>query len=177
MPPLAPKPLRCRDESSASIQNVYIFIVVYFALRQILETVHRSLGSDDEGLVIANDCDTDRAYMLVHQCRRINSPLLMVTTHKGQDFPTILPESRKGGDDGGGAFDRVLCDAPCSGDGTLRKTPNIWAKWSTSSAYSLYPLQLMIAQRGLKLVKEGGILVYSTCSMSPYGTNYFILVW
>lgn len=92
---------------------------------------------------------------------------------QGQDFPTILQESRRSTGNavgtGGGAFDRVLCDAPCSGDGTLRKTPNIWGKWSTSSAYSLYPLQLMIAQRGLKLLKEGGIMVYSTCSMSPYG--------
>lgn len=68
-------------------------------------------------------------------------------------------------------FDRVLCDVPCSGDGTLRKTPNIWAKWGISSAASLYPLQLQIAERGLRLVKYGGILVYSTCSLSPYGES------
>ena len=51
---------------------------------QLLEVVHRSIGSsvDQQGLVVANDSDSDRAYMLVHQCKRINSPLLVVTTHK-----------------------------------------------------------------------------------------------
>lgn len=112
--------------------------------------------------------------MLVHQCRRINSPLLMVTTHKGQEFPTIFPEFAQNSvairsSRASGIFDRVLCDVPCSGDGTLRKQPNIWAKWGISSAASLYPLQLQIAERGIRLVKYGGILVYSTCSMSPYG--------
>jgi multisite-specific tRNA:(cytosine-C5)-methyltransferase len=58
---------------------------------QLLEIVNRSLSGPEEeqGLVVANDSDTDRAYMLVHQCRRINSPLLIVTTHKGQMFPKL----------------------------------------------------------------------------------------
>jgi 16S rRNA C967 or C1407 C5-methylase (RsmB/RsmF family) len=135
-----------------------------------------------------------RAYMLVHQCRRLNSPLLMVTTHKvilsslspsvllisskGQEFPTVISDFNQASPSvpvrasrANGVFDRVLCDVPCSGDGTLRKTPNIWAKWGISSASSLYPLQLQIAERGLRLVKCGGILVYSTCSLSPYGES------
>ena len=62
----------------------------------------------------------------------------------------------------------MLCDVPCSGDGTLRKNPAIWAKWGCSSALSLHPLQLIIAQRGVQLLKTGGLMVYSTCSMSPY---------
>ncbi len=68
-----------------------------------------------------------------------------------------------------GIFDRVLCDVPCSGDGTLRKAPNIWSKWSTHGGYSLHPLQLSIAKRGIQLLKVDGLIVYSTCSMSPYG--------
>ena len=58
-----------------------------------------------------------------------------------------------------------------SGDGTLRKNPAIWSKWNTSSSMTLHPLQLIIAQRGLQLLKEDGLMVYSTCSMSPYGQN------
>lgn len=84
---------------------------------QLLEVVNRSLADEDErrhGLVVANDADTDRAYMLVHQCRRINSPLLVVTTHKGQLFPSTYPQHQK---DGQLLFDRVLCDVPCSGQG------------------------------------------------------------
>jgi len=141
---------------------------------QLLEIVNRSLQYGDDqrqGLVVANDSDTDRAYMLVHQCRRINSPLLIVTTHKGQLFPSLL--STEGTDQQARSashflFDRVLCDVPCSGDGTLRKNPAIWSKWNTSSSMTLHPLQLIIAQRGLQLLKEDGLMVYSTCSMSPY---------
>ena len=58
---------------------------------QLLEIISRSQNDppQDQGLVVANDADTDRAYMLVHQCKRFNSPLLVVTTHKGQSFPTL----------------------------------------------------------------------------------------
>lgn len=138
---------------------------------QLLEIVNRSLSDEDanQGLVVANDADTDRAYMLVHQCRRINSPLLVVTTHKGQNFPTVCQASEVATPKPSPFFDRVLCDVPCSGDGTLRKNPAIWNKWSTSGGMTLHPLQLMIAQRGLQLLQEGGLMVYSTCSMSPYG--------
>jgi 16S rRNA C967 or C1407 C5-methylase (RsmB/RsmF family) len=152
---------------------------------QLLEIVNRSLSLPEEmqGLVVANDADTDRAYMLVHQCRRINSPLLMITTHQGQNFPRIedieVESSNKYNrrlPDTSGIFDRVLCDVPCSGDGTLRKSPNIWEKWTTGSAFQLHPLQLMIAKRGMQLLKTGGLMVYSTCSMSPIGIKYVLLL-
>jgi len=44
---------------------------------------------------------------------------------------------------------------------------------SFSSAFSLHPLQLCIAKRGAQLVESGGLMVYSTCSMSPIGKNLF----
>lgn len=134
---------------------------------QLLEIVNRSLTGDNQdnyGLVVANDADTDRAYMLVHQCRRINSPLLVITTHKGQLFPSMRS---MGAEHRGEFFDRVLCDVPCSGDGTMRKNPMIWGKWCTAQAQSLHALQIMIAERGVQLTKPGGLMVYSTCSMSP----------
>jgi 16S rRNA C967 or C1407 C5-methylase (RsmB/RsmF family) len=138
---------------------------------QLLEIVSQTLNKPDneQGIVVANDADTDRAYMLVHQCRRINSPLLIVTTHKGQSFPRIhnaATNDVKVHKDG--YFDRVLADVPCSGDGTLRKNPMIWGKWATMSSSTLHPLQLIIAQRGFQLLKTNGLLVYSTCSLSPY---------
>jgi tRNA (cytosine34-C5)-methyltransferase len=65
-------------------------------------------------------------------------------------------------------FDRVLCDVPCGGDGTLRKNPTIWNKWSIAISAVIHPLQLTIAKRGIQVLKTGGLMVYSTCSMSPY---------
>ena len=47
----------------------------------------------------------------------------------------------------------MLCDVPCSGDGTMRKNPAIWSKWNTSGGLALHPLQIMIAQRGLQMTK------------------------
>lgn len=35
-------------------------------------------------------------------------------------------------------FDKILCDVPCSGDGTLRKNPDIWTKWNLAQAYNLH---------------------------------------
>lgn len=122
------------------------------------------------GYVIANDLDTSRAYMLVHQLKRIGTLALCVTTHKvlglllprqliyiyivplppnssliawwwvqGQAFPRIGDPSLAGS--GEGHFDRVLCDVPCTGDGTVRKTFNIWRQWHPASGtygYGLY---------------------------------------
>ncbi len=140
---------------------------------QMMEIIQRSLADDEsrQGLIVANDADTDRAYMLVHQTRRVTSPLLLITTHKGQMWPKIRVPSV--GDEPeynprDGYFDRVLADVPCSGDGTMRKNPMIWDKWSTSSGLALHPLQLTIARRGYQVLKPGGLMVYSTCSMSPY---------
>lgn len=120
-------------------------------------------GQEPKGYVVANDSDTSRAYMLVHQCKRINTLALCVTTHKAQCFPN------SGGNwlPGTGPFDRVLCDVPCSGDGTVRKTFNIWRSWVPASGLNLHPLQIQIARRGACLLQVGGLMVYSTCSLNP----------
>lgn len=55
----------------------------------------------------------------------------------------------------------------CSGDGTVRKNPGIWGKWSPADGNGLHSLQLRILLRAMDLLKPGGRLVYSTCSMNP----------
>lgn len=64
-------------------------------------------------------------------------------------------------------FDRVLCDVPCSGDGTARKNVDVLPKWSPASGALLHPLQVQIGMRGLQLLKPGGYMAYSTCSFNP----------
>lgn len=126
--------------------------------------------SDDgrsTGLLIANDTDYKRAGMLVHQVKRLNFPNLIVTQHDASIFPSIEFPSNAGEKRQYLKFDRVLCDVPCSGDGTARKNPNVWQKWTPRDGLGLYNLQLRILFRGLQLLKKGGRLVYSTCSMNP----------
>eukprot|EP00941_MAST-03F_sp_MAST-3F-sp1_P005555 g5555.t1 len=117
------------------------------------------------GCVIANDANSKRAYMLVHQCKRLACPGFVATTHLGQLFPNI--GARLSPRQYGGVFDRVLADVPCSGDGTMRKEPSVLKRWGTSCSLGLHPLQIQIAMKGIRMLKTGGEIVYSTCSMSP----------
>ncbi|KAK6205015.1 S-adenosyl-L-methionine-dependent methyltransferase [Scheffersomyces amazonensis] len=131
---------------------------------QLVEALH---ADDDKqlptGFVIANDSDYKRSHMLVHQVKRLNSPNFMVVNHDATLFPRIklnnASEFLK--------YDRILCDVPCSGDGTMRKNVNVWKDFTVGNALGLHPLQINILNRGLQLLKKGGRLVYSTCSMSP----------
>jgi len=140
---------------------------------QILEFLHRDDAKNNfvppKGMVVANDVNSDRAYMMSHQLKRFSSRNLLLTSHPAQNFPSLTqldtPKASFCGDDS--FFDRILADVPCSGDGTIRKTPEIWDKFDPKNAMILHPVQLMIAQRGLELLKVGGLMVYSTCSLNP----------
>ncbi|WQF80313.1 Putative SAM-dependent methyltransferase RsmB/NOP2-type, RNA (C5-cytosine) methyltransferase [Colletotrichum destructivum] len=121
------------------------------------------------GLLIANDADYKRGHMLVHQLKRLGSPNLLVTNHDATQYPSIKlpsdpatpnkPQYLK--------FDRILADVPCSGDGTLRKNMNLWKDWQPGSALGLHVTQVRILLRALAMLKVGGRVVYSTCSMNP----------
>lgn len=129
---------------------------------QIIEAL--GIDPNDDGLVVANDIDEKRCYMLVHQSGRFGSPKCMVTNHEAQHFPQ--PPF---------LFDRVLADVPCSGDGTLRKNPDLWGKWTTALGMGLHRLQLAIALRGVRLTAVGGRFVYSTCSLNPVEDEAVVL--
>lgn len=124
------------------------------------------------GLLIANDSDYKRAHMLIHQMKRLNSPNLIVTNHDATMYPSIKLPSGSGGEDKPSKskylkFDRILADVPCSGDGTARKNMNVWKLWTPANALGLYVTQLRILLRALQMLKVGGRVVYSTCSLNP----------
>jgi multisite-specific tRNA:(cytosine-C5)-methyltransferase len=126
--------------------------------------------SDDgrsTGLLIANDSDYKRAGMLVHQVKRLNFPNLIVTQHDASIFPSIELPNSTSRQKQYLKYDRILADVPCSGDGTARKNPNVWQKWTPKDGLGLHGLQLRILFRGLQMLKKGGRMVYSTCSMNP----------
>ncbi|RKP10624.1 S-adenosyl-L-methionine-dependent methyltransferase [Thamnocephalis sphaerospora] len=137
---------------------------------QLVEALHANdePGQIPSGLVIANDADSRRSYMLVHQMRRLQSPCLVVTNHEAQHFPNIQFDlGLAPGDRSKLQFDRVLCDVPCSGDGTMRKNAPIWTSWHMGNALGLHTTQVSILMRGCQLLQVGGRIVYSTCSMNP----------
>lgn len=133
---------------------------------QLIEMLHSDIDVPfPEGFVIANDVDNKRCYLLVHQAKRLNSPCIMVVNHDATCIPTLKIDS-----DGKKDilfYDRILCDVPCSGDGTMRKNIDVWKKWTTSNSLHLHGLQLRIAVRGVEQLAVGGRMVYSTCSLNP----------
>lgn len=65
------------------------------------------------------------------------------------------------------AFDKVLVDAPCSGTGTLRRNPEIRWRLTPVDIAKLAEQQKQILRRAVEMVKPGGLLIYSTCSVEP----------
>ncbi|EGV60670.1 tRNA (cytosine-5-)-methyltransferase ncl1 [Yamadazyma tenuis] len=131
---------------------------------QLVEALHANDETElPTGFVLANDSDYKRSHMLVHQVKRLNSANFVVVNHDAQLFPRIkLNNSNEFL-----KFDRILCDVPCSGDGTMRKNVNVWKDFTVGNGLGLHSLQVNILSRGLQLLKKGGRLVYSTCSLSP----------
>ncbi|XP_001371426.2 RNA cytosine C(5)-methyltransferase NSUN2 isoform X1 [Monodelphis domestica] len=133
---------------------------------QLIEMLHADMNvSFPEGFVIANDVDNKRCYLLVHQAKRLSSPCIMVVNHDASSIPRLQIDMN--GKKEVLFYDRILCDVPCSGDGTMRKNIDVWKKWTTLNSLQLHGLQLRIATRGVEQLAEGGRMVYSTCSLNP----------
>lgn len=128
---------------------------------QLLEALHSEGAMEAAGFVVANDSDYKRSHMLTHQIKRLGSANAIVTNHDAQMYPNIeTPEGTL-------KFDRILCDVPCSGDGTMRKNYNVWRDWTVGNGLGLHSLQINITIRSVQMLKPGGRLVYSTCSLNP----------
>uniref|UniRef100_A0A8R1DSW3 tRNA (cytosine(34)-C(5))-methyltransferase n=1 Tax=Caenorhabditis japonica TaxID=281687 RepID=A0A8R1DSW3_CAEJA len=129
---------------------------------QLLEMIHEN-DENPKGMVIANDVDMKRCYMLIHHTlKRFRTAACAITCEDAARFPKIMDK-----DGGVVQFDRVLADVICSGDGTLRKNPEIWKKWTPQDGLGLHRMQIAIARKGAQQLKVGGRMVYSTCSMNP----------
>ena len=132
---------------------------------QLVEALYIN-EKEPTGFIIANDSDTRRSHMLVHQLKRLKSSNYLILNHDAQFFPRIkinndLSRNRFL------KFDRILCDVPCSGDGTMRKNINVWMDWKHQNGLGLHLLQFKILNRGIELLEKDGKLVYSTCSLNP----------
>lgn len=136
---------------------------------QLVEMLHQDGEGIPRGMVIANDVNQQRAYMLHHQVKRILSPALLVSNNDGAHFPNIYPHPSFTDSAFVEAlqFDRILCDVPCSGDGTLRKNLGLWGSWNVHLALGLHQVQLRLLERALQMTRVGGRIVYSTCSLNP----------
>ena len=110
-----------------------------------------------EGFLLCNEINPKRAKILSSNMERMGVPNALVTN----EHPKNLAEKYEG------FFDRVLIDAPCSGEGMFRKEEAAVTDWSQETVEMCARRQAEILHSGAKLLKPGGRLVYSTCTFAP----------
>ncbi len=114
----------------------------------------RMLG---QGLLLCNEIHPKRAQILSRNIERMGVANALVTN----EHPARLAEKYPG------FFDRVLIDAPCSGEGMFRKEEAAVTDWSEETVQMCARRQAEILTSGARLLKPGGRLVYSTCTFAP----------
>ena len=117
-----------------------------------------SLGElmQNKGTLVANEISQNRVGMLVFNIDRINLLNTAVTHNRGEWLSRYFSEY----------FDKILVDAPCSGLGILHKRDEVSDWWSLERAESLGELQYRLLVSAIKMLRVGGELVYSTCTLT-----------
>lgn len=109
------------------------------------------------GVVVANEPVSGRVNMLVSNRGRLSTSNMLINQQDGRHIGRIPPPG----------YDGIVADVPCTGSATSRKNRNVWWKWSPKESRTLFRLQVEITTRGASLLRPGGKLVYSTCSIDP----------
>lgn len=113
---------------------------------------------ENEGRIIANEINTIRRERLRYNLQKQGASCVEVTDMDGKVLGDKFNEK----------FDRVLLDAPCSGEGTFElKRHESYKGWSSKFIHENSKLQKKLLESGIKALKKGGILIYSTCTISP----------
>ena len=110
-----------------------------------------------EGFLLCNEINPKRAKILGQNIERMGVANALVTNEHPQRLADKYP----------GYFDRVLIDAPCSGEGMFRKEESAVTDWSQETVEMCARRQAEILHSGARLLKSGGRLVYSTCTFAP----------
>ena len=109
------------------------------------------------GFLLANDCSYSRAQALLKNLELFGGNNFCVCA----EYPEKLSGIYKG------FFDKILVDAPCSGEGMFRKDPSLIKDWINKGPEYYAPIQRDILDSAVSMLKYGGMLLYSTCTFSP----------
>lgn len=121
------------------------------------KSTHLSSFLQNQGLLVSNEIMPKRAKVLAENLERFgvaNALILNETPEKiAKTFPVF--------------FDKVLVDAPCSGEGMFRKDPEAMSYWTPEYPQACADRQYDILREAVKVLKPGGELIYSTCTFAP----------
>lgn len=110
----------------------------------------------NQGAIIANEYSASRVKVLHANVSRCGVHNCALTHFDGRVFGAALPET----------FDAILLDAPCSGEGVVRKDPDAMSHWSLDSMAELAQTQHELIVSAFHALKPGGVLIYSTCTLN-----------
>jgi tRNA (cytosine49-C5)-methyltransferase len=119
------------------------------------KTSHLSQLMKGEGLIVANELHRKRHMPLMNTLSRLGVLNAVLTGYPAQEFPFR------------GKFDYVLADVPCSGEGTFRYGRDHFPEKTRGSRPNVWETQRRIILRGFDLLKEGGQMLYATCTYNP----------
>ncbi|MDO5396713.1 MAG: RsmF rRNA methyltransferase first C-terminal domain-containing protein [bacterium] len=130
------------------------------------KSTHVGAKLKNTGLLVANEIVRSRAEILSSNIERMGLTNTVVTN----ESPDRLAEKYPG------FFDKIIVDAPCSGEGMFRKEPQAVTEWSLEHTLSCGERQKNILSSALQMLKPGGMLMYSTCTFAP-AENEKIAAW
>ena len=110
-----------------------------------------------KGVLVSNDISNSRAKALLKNLELFGARNILVVS----EAPNKLTEYFSG------YFDKILVDAPCSGEGMFRKSPAIMKNWEQYGTEYYHKLQQEILPQAVEMLRPGGYLLYSTCTFSP----------
>jgi len=120
------------------------------------KSTHLATLLPKDSLLVSNDVIRSRGQILSENLKKWGAPNVIVTNNDPHDFQR-LP----------GFFDLLVIDAPCSGEGLFRRDENAVHEWSPDNAQLCAQRQQRILADVWPTLKEGGILIYSTCTFNP----------
>lgn len=120
------------------------------------KTAQMAVAMNNQGTLIANDPNYQRMRALSQIMKRLGLINISMTLYDGGSF-TNLPDF----------FDKIMVDAPCSCEGTLRKSSRKSRSPNRNLSLSLAKTQIHLLSKAIKLCKPGGQILYSTCTFAP----------
>ncbi len=120
----------------------------------------------NRGMLLANEFSASRVKVLHANISRCGISNTALTHFDGRVFGAALPE----------CFDAILLDAPCSGEGVVRKDPDALKNWSLASNQAIAETQRELIDSAFHALRPGGTLVYSTCTLNR-DENESVVAW
>ncbi|EGQ5284835.1 16S rRNA (cytosine(1407)-C(5))-methyltransferase RsmF [Enterobacter hormaechei] len=130
------------------------------------KTTQIAARMNNRGAILANEFSASRVKVLHANISRCGIRNVALTHFDGRVFGAALPE----------AFDAILLDAPCSGEGVVRKDPDALKNWSVASNLEIAATQRELIDSAFHALRPGGTLVYSTCTLNR-DENEDVCLW